>query len=88
MRRKFQYEVRVSVPAQKQFKMYSKAHKRAILEVLKELRDGPFFGKSLSRELSGRYTLRVEAYRIIYKVNLKDRVVKVLAFDHRGRVYN
>lgn len=88
MNPKFLYEVRVSVLAKKQLKQFSKGHRQAILEVLRELREDPFFGKPLTRELTGKFNLRVGVYRIIYKVNIKDHVVNVSAFDHRGKVYN
>lgn len=31
---------------------------------------------------------RVGVYRVIYKVNIEDKVVDILEADHRGRVYN
>jgi mRNA-degrading endonuclease RelE of RelBE toxin-antitoxin system len=38
-------------------------------------------------ELTGKFSFRVGVYRIIYKVNKKDKVVDILTAGHRATVY-
>ena len=61
--------------SQKRVKKISKRHKVAIASMVEELMDNPFIGKFLTRDLSGKYSLRVGVYRIIYTVNKNDKVV-------------
>jgi mRNA interferase RelE/StbE len=47
----------------------------------------PFEGKALKADLSGLYSYRVGAYRIIYKI-VKDRlVIQIIKVMHRREVY-
>lgn len=59
-----------------------------MLEALAEISDDPFVGKPLTRELTGRFSLRVGVYRIIYSVNRKDKTVHVFTAGYRSVVYN
>ncbi len=47
------------------------------LEVIKDLRVDPFppYAEPLRRELAGWYKIKVDGWRIIYRVNQDDRVV-------------
>ena len=42
-------------------------------------------GIILKRELTGRYKIRVNGYRLIYKVNEEDKFILILAIRVRGR---
>jgi addiction module RelE/StbE family toxin len=59
--------------------------KRAIKERLEM--DPMSFGKPLQYNLKGCRRIRISAYRIIYKVNEKQKLVTVIAIDHRKSVY-
>jgi len=54
---------------------------------LAEIKEEPFLGKPLARELTGKFSFRVGVYRIIYKVNKKDKVIDILTAGHRATVY-
>ncbi len=82
------FELRISPKAEKRIKLLKKEYQLEIIQILKEIKEDPIFGKPLSRELTGRFTYKFKAYRIIFKVNLKDKVVDILDANHRGRVYN
>lgn len=45
------------------------------------------FGKPLQYSLKGLRRLRVEDYRIIYQINLEDKVVLIIKIGHRKEVY-
>ncbi len=77
------FEVRVSSKAEKQIKQIKKIYQTAILSALEELREDPFVGKPLSRDLAGRFSYKISVYRIIYKVNQRDKVVNILSAGHR-----
>lgn len=81
------YKLLISVRAQKRLKLLKKAHQDAILTALEEIKGDPFMGKSLTRELTGKFSFRVGVYRIIYQVNEKDKTIRVLNAGHRNYIY-
>lgn len=82
------YELRIYKQAQREIKKISKLHQKAILEALEEIQENPLWGKPLTREQTGRFSYRVGLYRIIYKVNKKDKIVYVITAGHRSSIYN
>ena len=44
-------------------------------------------GKPLQRELSGYWSARRGAYRIIYSIDAEQRIVSVVRIEHRADVY-
>ena len=81
------FKLIISLQAQNEIKRISKDHQKAIKLAILELREDPGLGKPLNRELAGRLTLKVGLYRIIYKVDEADRVIKILSAGHRAVVY-
>lgn len=81
------YTIIISPRAQKRLKAIPKFYKRAIQEALNEIKEDPFAGKSLRRELTGRFSYRVGVYRIIYKINKKDKIIDIFSADHQATVY-
>ncbi len=81
------YKLRISSRAGKEIKKISQPHQNAILLALTEIKEDPFLGKPLTRELTRRFSFRVGVYRIIYKVNKKDNIIDVLTAGHRATVY-
>lgn len=82
------YKIRLSSEAKGQFKELKIRHKDALSFVIEDLRENPYIGKILGRNLSGRYSYRIGIYRIIYKIRGKDGVVEVLTIGHRSIIYN
>lgn len=56
-----------------------------IAELFIDLIDDPSIGKPLDRELINRFTIPVDGYRLIYKVDEQDRSVLILAIRVRGQ---
>lgn len=82
------FELRISKRAEKQIKLLKREHQIEIIEALSEIKEDPFSGKPLDRDLNGRFSYRIRVYRIIYRINQKDEVVDILSAGHRGTVYN
>lgn len=82
------YEVILSRTAQSQIKKLPVRYKRSVIELLNDLKDDPLLGKALMCELKGRFSLKTGPYRIIYKINKKEKRVEVLAIRHRKYAYN
>jgi len=62
--------------------------RKVIYSAFEDLKVDPTVGKSLRRELAGSFSYRIGVYRIIYKINKRDKVVMVTKFEHRSIVYN
>lgn len=82
------YKLHISAQARKKLKQISKRKRKAVVEVLEEIKEDPYLGKPLKRELTGKYSYKLGVHRIIYKVNKKERVVEIITVDHRATVYN
>ena len=81
------FKIRLTKRARKELKYLSKTKQLSIGRILEELKEDPFMGKSLTRELSKRFSYRIGVYRIIYKVNKTDKLIYILTVGHRSTVY-
>lgn len=62
--------------------------KSIIRSRLEMLREDPFKGKRLERELSGYCSLRAKRFRIIYKLNAAEKIIEIHYIGHRKNVYD
>lgn len=81
------FRIKLTTKALKELKNLSKAHQLSMSNVLEELKDDPFIGKPLTRELTKRFSYRMGVYRIIYKINKADKIIYILTVGHRSTVY-
>lgn len=81
------FKVELTAKAKKELKNLSILDKLRVGEIIEELKEDPLIGKSLSRELSRKYSYRVGVYRIIYQINHGDKVVNILSAGHRAKIY-
>lgn len=81
-------KLRISAQATRKLKQISKRRRKAVVEALEEIKEDPYLGKPLKRELTGRYSYKLGVFRIIYKINRRDKVVEIITVDHRASVYN
>jgi mRNA interferase RelE/StbE len=82
------YRVSISPRAKKHLKEITKEiHREAVASAVEEIKEDPYIGKPLTRELTGKYSFRVGIYRIIYKVKEKDSLIEILTAGHRSNVY-
>lgn len=81
------YKLKLTGRAKKELRNLKKTHQEALATVLEELKEDPLTGKLLTRELKSQYSLRVGVYRLIYRINKKDKIVTVLTAGHRSTIY-
>ena len=81
------YQLDISTPAKRQLKEVLPESKRAeIMQAIVDLRELPTPPQSrLERELSGRYRLKINGWRIVYRINDQDHVIVVLTVRKRSR---
>lgn len=82
------YKLHIATRAQKELNKLKYSHQEAILIAFEEIKEEPFIGKPLTRELTGRFSYRVGPFRIIYKVKMKDNLVEIITAGHRSTVYD
>jgi len=81
------YKVRLTSFANRIAKKFSPEIKKAAKAALKELSQNPFSGKELQAELSGFRSCKFLRYRIVYKIDVKEKVIVVWAIGHRRDIY-
>ena len=82
------YKLEITSRAKKQLKHITKNYEQiAINNVFIEIKEDPFVGKPLSRELTGKFSYKVGAHRIIYKINKQDKIVQILSAGRRSTIY-
>ena len=81
------FRLKLTTKAKRELKNISHRHKLALANIFEEVKDDPYLGKSLTRELTGKYSYKVGVYRIIYKVSKKDKVITIITAGHRATIY-
>lgn len=81
------YRVEFAPPAAGAVRRLPPEIKRQIRSALRTIAFDPGIGAALLRELDGLYKYRVRRYRIIYEVDGRGRMIRVLAVGHRRSIY-
>lgn len=81
------YRIVITSQARKEIKKIKRIYQEAVITALEDIKENPFLGKPLFRELNGKYSYRVGVYRIIYKINEKEKSIYILSAGHRSTVY-
>jgi mRNA interferase RelE/StbE len=81
------YQLVYSDTARKQIKKLHPQIKPVVKAKIEKLRDNPFSGKSLEKELSGYLSMRAKRFRIIYKIKDNDQTVEIHYLGHRKDIY-
>lgn len=82
------FKIKLTSKAKKELKNLSKEDKLSIAEIIEDLKENQLLGKVLDRDLKNKFSYRVGVYRIIYKVDQKDKIVEVISAGHRSTFYN
>jgi mRNA interferase RelE/StbE len=61
--------------------------KRSIKAAIRGIATDPECGEPLMRELDGLWKYRVRRFRIVYAIDRKSRVIRVIAVGHRQSIY-
>ena len=80
------YRLDITPDAKRRLKsVFPERKRQEILEAILGLREDPMPAQSeLQRELTGRFRLKIDGWRILYKIDKIDRVVSVLAIRPRN----
>jgi len=54
---------------------------------IETLKENPYVGKILERELSGYYSLRMRRFRVIYQIDHLNHIVQIYYIGHRRDIY-
>ena len=66
---------------------FNSSMRQRILKKINQLKEKPELGKPLSGNLSGLWTLRIDKYRVLYRILQDKLIIIVLTIGHRKRVY-
>ncbi|MFH1769316.1 MAG: type II toxin-antitoxin system RelE/ParE family toxin [Parcubacteria group bacterium] len=80
------YTVYISKSVRRSIKKIAKSWQRRVIRALIELEKEPFLGARMRGQMEGRYKIRIWPYRIIYKVDMSNKVIEVLEVGHRGNI--
>ena len=61
--------------------------KRSIKAAVRGIATDPECGEPLMRELDGLWKYRVRRFRIVYAIDRKARVIRLIAVGHRQSIY-
>lgn len=82
------FKLIVAPKAIKNLKLITRQHHiQSLKEIFEDIKEDPLIGKPLEDELKHKYSYDVSVYRVIYKIDWKDKTVNILKADHRGVVY-
>lgn len=82
------YRASISPRAKRHLKEITKEiHRKAVASAIEEIKENPYIGKPLTRELTGKFSYRIGVYRIIYKIKEGDSLIEILTAGHRSSVY-
>lgn len=81
------FRLKLTAKAKRELKNISYRHKIALANIFEEIKEDPSIGKPLMRELTGRYFYKVGVFRIIYKVNKRDKTIIIISAGHRSTIY-
>lgn len=81
------WKIYFSTQAAKFIKLLESETKERIRKAIKSLQMNPDLGKQLVGSLKGLRSLRIGKYRVIYKKELQDLVILIVAIGHRKNIY-
>lgn len=81
------YRLEITAQARRELKTIQQLYEEEVSSALREIKEDPLTSKALVDELKGRYSYRIDVYRIIYTINRKDKVISVLSAGHRSTIY-
>ena len=61
--------------------------KRSIKAAIRALSDSPTAGWPLQRELDGLWKYRVKRFRIVYAIDRRRKIIRIVAVGHRRTIY-
>ena len=81
------YRLLYSETSRGQIKSLHPQIKLTVKSHIKILKDNPYVGKVLERELSGYYSLKMKRFRVIYEIDHQNHIVQIHYVGHRKDIY-
>ena len=81
------YQLLYSQTSMNQVRKLHPQIKSVVKAKIEQLRNNPFSGKWLEKELSGYLSLRARRFRVIYKIKDSDQTVEIHYVGHRKDIY-
>ena len=81
------YRFLYSQTSGKQIKSLHPVLKPLVKKLIEDLKETPFLGKPLERELSGYYSLRAKKFRIVYDVDQENHIVRITLHGPTKRIF-
>jgi len=81
------YQLVYSATSRKQIRKLHPQIKPVVKSKIEKLREKPYSGKFLEKELSGYLSMRAKRFRVIYKIKDNDLTVEIHYVGHRKDIY-
>ena len=81
------YRLLYSQTSRQQIRSLHPQIKPIVKTQIQKLKENPYLGKALEKELSGYYSLRMKKFRVIYKIDHKNHIVQIHYVGHRKDIY-
>ncbi|MFA5173580.1 MAG: type II toxin-antitoxin system RelE/ParE family toxin [Candidatus Pacearchaeota archaeon] len=82
------YQLNFDRDALSSLKKLKRGEQENLLQRIDKLKENPYLGKRLSGNLFGLWRLRVDKYRILYKIVEDKLIIVILDIGHRKDVYD
>ena len=81
------YRLLYSETSRKQIRELHPQIKPVVKSTIEKLRENPFSGKWLEKELSGYLSMQAKRFRVIYKISDNNQIVEIHYVGHRKDIY-
>ena len=83
------YDLILAPQAKKQLsKIKKKLDKSLVRNAIQDLQEVPQIGKPLRDDFLGNHSYRIKDFRIVYRIDEKEKRVYVYSIQHRSDAYN
>lgn len=81
------YRIIYSETSRDQIRSLQPQIKPIVKSHIQNLKENPYLGKALERELSGYYSLSMRRFRVIYKLDDQNHLIQIHYVGHRKYIY-
>ena len=82
------YRIYFEKDAKNFLKKLKSGEQAQIIKRIENLQENPFVGKRLAGNLFGLWRLRIDKYRVLYKILEDKLIIIILDIGHRKNVYD
>jgi len=82
------HQINFDKEAKNFLKKLKRGEQENILDKIEKLKENPYLGKRLAGNLFGLWRLRIDKYRILYKIIEDKLIIIILDIRHRKDIYN